>query len=292
MKAPHLPGNLIIFFAATATVASTTLPGYPTALDRKIQETIIVEPGEKDLSWLTPELRRQALARLREALQSSSDHEWGVAGLVALEDPETLADLMTKYHTLPAEGPEREDALRVLVNYGDTSILMPFLAKDLDNDQIYRKGSGDVLGDLEWRFQAATKILDLIYLRNEFPPATKAWAKSLVWNKKKYLQVKQWWVHHKDLITARRYSEAIWLPATAEENKLRDQAERDRFLAGFDFRTAPRGQPAITPPASAPNAAGAGKSPITTILWSALAIIALSVSGLLWCFFRKRASSR
>lgn len=191
MKAPQLQDKLIILFAASAMVASATLPGYPTALDRRMLSTIIVEPGERDLSWLTPELRGQVVARLREALQDSSDHDWGLAGLVALEDSEKLSDLMTKYHTLPAEVPERGEALRMLVTYADSSIVLPFLAKDLDNEHIYQKGSGDVVGVLEWRSQAATKILDLIYLRNEFPPATKAWARSLGRNSKKYLQVKQ-----------------------------------------------------------------------------------------------------
>ncbi|MHB1078002.1 MAG: hypothetical protein ACYC67_01280 [Prosthecobacter sp.] len=289
MKAQQHQGSFIVLFVASTVMASAALPGYPTDLDRRILSTIVVDPDKRDLTWLTPELRAQALDRLREALRYPSDHNWALAGLVALEDPETLSDLMRKYRTLPAEGPEREEALSMLEHYGDTSIVLPFLAKDLGNEQIYQKGSGDVAGDREWRSQAATEILDLIYMRNEFPQATKAWAVSLSRNSKKYLQVKQWWEHHKDLINARRYAEATWLPTTAEENKARDQTETNRILAGIDVHPRPQGQTNITPSLAEKHAAGTDKLPRTSILWPTLAvIIVMSALGFFLRFFKNK----
>jgi len=279
MKALPILDKSMALIAAFGTLASAAIPDFPTSLDRKIASTLAVTPDEQDLSWITPSTRPQVVARLMQASKDKDSQGWGIAGLLALEDGETVRTLFVKWR---AYGVEERATLETLVRYTPTAALLQLLALHIDDTRIYFRGKGDVQGDLAWRQVAATHMIDVIYLRDEFPPATKAWARGLGRDPQKHIQVKQWWEHNKELVAARQYGAATWLPTSAEGNHA-NTAVTAALAQSSGF-------------ARAVNAAAVKAVEAQMIIerteskpWVVWAVMTSAVASLLWLFLKQRA---
>jgi hypothetical protein len=126
------------------------LPGYPTALDLRLDAIVSADPDKRDLSWITPDVHSKVIVRLREAVQDEDWENWATAGLLAMEDADTINKLINQWRTLPEVGSERGAVLDILVKNTPTAVLLPLLAQHLDDIRIYSYGGSEAVSSFKW----------------------------------------------------------------------------------------------------------------------------------------------
>jgi len=185
-------------------------------LDMQIRQKI-TSPAqhERDLSWISPELRPQIIARLKQRLEDPLRRDTAEDGLLTLNDEETIERLVKQYR----EGDHL--ALSRLQLSGREGTVSKLIEDVINGPGPWLFDGPDVVGATQQEISTGI-LLTSIRRSDAFPKETILWARNArdmltsglpVLQGKVFKQTQEWWSHNREAILAHKYENATWLPA-------------------------------------------------------------------------------
>jgi hypothetical protein len=216
MQAKH---HFIKFIVVLLIPLCDAVYAVPSDSDLRVENGVLeVGPDHKSLDSMSAEARAKAIPRIRTLIDDpdSDTRDAATRELLKVDDNQTIQRLVAKYHVN-----SNIDAARYLGKYGNETTISYLIA------DVYDKSGKTMQLSEGWNWKEKSSmassrlILSIIERSDQFPAATRTWAKALDSELVVHLdfilpqvldQERQWWEHNKQAIAAKQYGSATWVP--------------------------------------------------------------------------------